>query len=87
VKERDAALKDLAASKDEATSLKADIEKLNADLAALRDQLTKSERNRESIVADALMPSAELPTLTDALAACKTLAERAEVLKSEKYKH
>lgn len=62
-KTRDAALKDLEAAKAEAISLKADIEKLNADLAAVRDQLAKSEQNRESTVASALRPVAPAETV------------------------
>lgn len=58
-KTRDAALRDLEEARAESTSLKADVEKLTADLAELRDQLAKSEQNRQSIVSAALAPDAE----------------------------
>ena len=56
------------------------------DLADTRDQLAKSEQNHEAVVAAALTPSPELPTMAEGLANCKTLQERADFLRAGNYK-
>lgn len=52
--ERDDAREDLAKANADATSLRAYIEKLKADLAEVRDQLARSEQNREAVVTSAI---------------------------------
>ena len=86
-KERDEARAGLESAKAEATSLRAEVEKLTADLAAVRDQLAESERNREAVVSNALARTeANLPTLADGLARCSTPAEKSAFIASGKYK-
>jgi len=53
-KERDEALEGLKAANATVTSIQGDVEKLEHDLADVRDQLAKSESVRESVVASAL---------------------------------
>jgi hypothetical protein len=69
------------------TSSRAEVEKLTADLAQVRDQLAESERNREAVVASALTPTQ--PKTADGKSARQTLAalppdKRAEYYKAHK---
>lgn len=86
-KERDEARASLESVKTDLTSSRAEVEKLTADLAAVRDQLAESERNREAVVSNALARTeANLPTLADGLARCSTPAEKSAFIASGKYK-
>ena len=85
-KERDELSARLDSVNAELITAKESVEKLEHDLADTRDQLAKSEQNREAVVTAALAAEPELPTYAEGIAKCKTLQERAEFLREGKFK-
>ena len=78
--------KDLDALIGAVSGLKADLEKGATDLAACREQLDHLKKTRDLLTGGVLTPSAELPTLQEGLAKCKTPKEKSAFIASGKYR-
>ena len=81
-----AGFKDLDALIGAVSGLKADLEKGATDLAACREQLDHLKKTRDFLTGGVLTPSAELPTLQEGLAKCKTPKEKSAFIASGKYR-
>lgn len=81
-----AGFKDLDALIGAVSGLKADLEKGATDLAACREQLDHLKKTRDLLTGGVLTPSAELPTLQEGLAKCKTPKEKSDFIASGKYR-
>lgn len=81
-----AGFKDLDALIGAVSGLKADLEKGATDLAACREQLDHLKKTRDLLTGGVLTPSAELPTLQEGLAKCKTPKEKSAFIASGKYR-
>lgn len=81
-----AGFKDLDALIGAVSGLKADLEKGASDLAACREQLEHLKKTRDLLTGGVLTPSAELPTLQEGLAKCKTPKEKSAFIASGKYR-
>lgn len=81
-----AGFKDLDALVGAVSGLKADLEKGAKDLAECREQLDHLKKTRDLLTGGVLTPSAELPTLQEGLAKCKTPKERSDFIASGKYR-
>ena len=76
----------LAALIGAASGLKADLEKRDGELAECRQQLDHMKETRNLLTGGVLSPNAELPTLQDGLAKCKTPKEKSAFIASGKYR-
>lgn len=81
-----AGFKDLDALIGAVSGLKADLEKGATDLADCREQLDHLKKTRDLLTGGVLTPSAELPTLQEGLAKCKTPKEKSDFIASGKYR-
>lgn len=76
----------LAALIGAASGLKADLEKRDQELANCREQLEHMKKTRDLLTGGVLSSNAELPTLQDGLAKCKTPKEKSAFIASGKYR-